>query len=38
MLQTVIRSSIESDRIAEPQNSKTQPVPPPTPILAMMAR
>ena len=32
MLQTVIRSSIESARIAEPQYSNTQPVPPPMPI------
>ena len=32
MLQTVIRSSMESERMAEPQYSKTQPVPPPMPI------
>ncbi len=32
MLQMVIRSSIERERMVEPQNSKTQPVPPPIPI------
>ena len=38
MLQTVMRSSIESERIAGPQYSKTQPVPPPMPMRAMKAR
>ena len=32
MLQMVIRSSIESERMVEPQYSNTQPVPPPMPI------
>ena len=38
MLQTVIRCSIVSPRIAEPVYSKTWPVPPPTPIRAIRAR
>ena len=38
MLQTVIRPSIESDSIAEPQYSMTWPVPPAVPISPMMAR
>ena len=38
MLQTVMRPSIESARIAEPAYSTTQPVAPSVPILPMMAR
>src|SRR5579871_4547279 len=38
ILQTVIRSSMENDRTAEPQYSKMQPVPPPMPMRAMSAR
>ena len=36
MLQTVMRASIESDRMAEPANSTKCPVPPPVPIFEMM--
>ena len=38
MLQTVIRASMESARIALPVNSMTCPEPPPTPIFEMTAR
>ncbi len=38
MLQTVIRPSIDSASIAEPQYSMTWPVPPAVPISPMMAR
>ena len=38
ILQTVMRSSIESARMAEPEYSNTQPVPPPMPICAISAR
>src|ERR1700679_4243080 len=38
MLQIVIRPSIESASIAEPQYSMTWPVPPAVPISPMMAR
>ena len=38
MLQTVIRASIDSARIAEPRYSITWPWPPPVPISAMTAR
>jgi hypothetical protein len=38
MLQTVIRCSIVSPRIAEPVYSKTWPVPPPIPMREMSAR
>ena len=38
MLQTVMRSSMSSARMASPRYSMTWPVPPPTPILPMMAR
>ena len=38
MLQTVIRPSMESVRIASPAYSITWPVPPPAPISPMMAR
>ena len=38
MLQTVIRASIDSARIAEPRYSITCPWPPPVPISAMTAR
>ena len=38
MLQTVIRPSMSSARIADPVYSMTWPVPPPTPMRAMMAR
>ncbi len=38
MLQTVIRCSMFSARIASPRNSKTWPVPPPMPIRAIRAR
>ena len=38
MLQTVIRSSIESARMAEPRYSMTWPVPPPMPSRAITAR
>ena len=38
MLHTVMRSSIESARTAEPRYSITWPVAPPTPIFAMRAR
>ena len=38
MLQTVMRPSIESARMAEPAYSTTQPVAPSVPILPMMAR
>ena len=38
ILQTVMRCSIERARMAEPRYSKIQPVPPPTPILAIRAR
>ena len=38
MLQTVMRSSIDSARMAEPVYSNTQPVPPPMPIFAISAR
>ncbi len=34
----VMRSSIDSARIAGPQYSKTHPVPPPAPIFAISAR
>ena len=36
MLQTVIRPSIESDRIAEPRYSMIEPIPPPVPMRAMI--
>ena len=36
MLQTVMRPSIESARIAEPRYSMTEPIPPPVPMLAMI--
>ena len=36
MLQTVIRPSIESARIAEPRYSMTEPIPPPVPMRAMI--
>ena len=38
MLQIVIRPSIESARMAEPRYSMMWPMPPPVPILPMMAR
>ncbi len=38
MLQTVMRSSMSSARMAEPVYSKTLPVPPPMPICAISAR
>ena len=38
MLQTVMRPSIESDRIVEPRYSITCPTPPPVPIVLMIAR
>ena len=38
MLQTVIRSSMRSARMASPVYSMTYPVPPSVPILPMMAR
>ena len=38
MLQTVIRPSIDSARIAEPRYSMTWPMPPPVPISPMIAR
>ena len=38
MLQIVMRSSMSSPRIVSPRYSMTWPVPPPTPILPMMAR
>ena len=38
MLHTVIRSSMLNARMALPVNSKTQPVPPPTPMRAIRAR
>ena len=38
MLQIVMRSSIESDRMALPVYSSTLPTPPPTPICAISAR
>ena len=38
MLQTVMRSSMESARMASPVYSKTWPVPPPMPMRAMSAR
>ena len=38
MLQTVMRPSMDMARMASPVYSKTLPVPPPTPILAMSAR
>ena len=38
MLQTVILPSIESARIAEPRYSITWPMPPPVPIVLMIAR
>ncbi len=38
MLQTVMRPSIESERIASPAYSSTKPVPPAVPISPMMAR
>ena len=38
MLQTVMRPSIDSASIAEPQYSRTWPVPPAVPISPMMAR
>ncbi len=37
MLQTVMRPSIERDRIAEPRYSMTWPIPPPVPMCPMMA-
>ena len=37
MLQTVMRPSMDSDRIASPVYSNTYPVPPPIPILEMSA-
>ena len=37
MLQTVMRPSIESARIAEPRYSMTEPMPPPVPMRAMIA-
>ena len=38
MLQMVIRPSIDSARMAEPRYSMIEPIPPPVPILPMMAR
>ena len=38
MLQTVIRPSIDSDRMAEPRYSMTWPIPPPVPMWPMIAR
>ena len=38
MLQTVMRPSIESARMAEPRYSMTWPMPPPVPMRPMMAR
>ena len=38
MLHTVIRPSIESDRIAEPRYSMIEPIPPPVPMRAMIER
>jgi hypothetical protein len=38
MLQTVMRPSIDSDRIALPRYSSTFPTPPPVPMRAMIAR
>ena len=38
MLQTVMRPSIESPRMAEPRYSMTWPMPPPVPMRPMMAR
>jgi hypothetical protein len=38
MLQTVIRPSIERERMAEPRYSTIEPIPPPVPILPMIAR
>ncbi len=37
MLQTVMRPSIESARMAEPRYSITEPMPPPVPMRLMMA-
>ena len=37
MLQTVIRPSIDSARMAEPRYSMTWPMPPPVPMAPMMA-
>jgi hypothetical protein len=37
MLQTVMRPSIDSARMAEPPNSMTEPVPPAVPISPMTA-
>jgi hypothetical protein len=38
MLQIVIRPSMERARIVEPRYSTIEPIPPPVPILPMMAR
>ena len=38
MLQTVMRPSIDSARMAEPRYSMTEPMPPPVPMRPMMAR
>ena len=38
MLQTVMRPSIDSARMAEPRYSMTEPIPPPVPMRPMMAR
>ncbi len=38
MLQTVMRPSIESARIADPRYSTIAPAPPPTPMRAMIPR
>jgi hypothetical protein len=37
MLQTVMRPSIESERMAAPRYSITEPIPPPVPMRPMMA-
>jgi hypothetical protein len=38
MLQTVMRPSIDSDRMAEPRYSMIEPIPPPVPTRAMIDR
>ena len=38
MLQMVMRSSIESERMVDPRYSNTVPVPPPMPMRAITAR
>jgi hypothetical protein len=38
MLQTVIRPSIDSARMADPRYSMTEPTPPPVPMRAMIVR